>query len=154
MKLWVMTTGTRHEDLVQGVFVESCFGKNESPYKCVRQEIIAEQKAIHDDLIRKQTDRLEPEVQKMQDRIDADDRSMTQAEMKEFNRNKRLLEDNKKHVLTQSEIDKLKKEAYSIDLPISNDGSVRRDLIFSSFEASRSGTGICPSLTAIFFLGV
>ena len=43
---------------------------------------------------------------------------------------------------------------YSIVLPISNDGSVRRDLIFSSFEASRSGTGICPSLTAIFFLGV
>ncbi len=37
-----MTTSTRPKGLVQGVFVESCFGKNESPYKYVRQEIIAE----------------------------------------------------------------------------------------------------------------
>ena len=57
--------------------------------------LIAKQKRMHDDLMSKQIEDLKPEVDAMQKRIDAGDRSITPEEMKKFQRNKRMVDNNK-----------------------------------------------------------
>lgn len=64
-------------------------------------DAIAGQRRIHSELTEAQTQRVSPRVRAMEERINNGDRTITRQEYEQYNRDRRLLDDNMEHIRTR-----------------------------------------------------